>query len=65
MGASAEACTTLTSKKIANPGRKAVAERDDSGHGDRYGEDLPVLAEPICEARNDWPGDQSDRGSRR
>ena len=24
-----------------------------------------MLAEPICEARNDWPGDQSDGGSRR
>jgi hypothetical protein len=24
-----------------------------------------VLAEPISESRNDWPGDQSDSGSRR
>ena len=47
------------------PGRKIIAERDDSGHGEQYGKDLPVLAEPICEARNDRPGDQSDGGSRR
>jgi hypothetical protein len=47
------------------PGRKTIAERDDSGHREQYGKDLPVLAEPICEARNDRPRDQSDGGSRR
>jgi hypothetical protein len=46
------------------PGRKTVAERDDSGDGDQHGKDLLVLAEPICEARNDRPGNQSDGGSR-
>ena len=65
MGASVEAWMTLTMKEDRKPGRKAVAERDDSGHGEQYGEGLPVLAEPICEARNDRPGDQSDGGSRR
>jgi hypothetical protein len=47
------------------PGRKTIAERDDSGHGEEYGKDLPVLAEPISEARNDRAGDESHGGSRR
>jgi hypothetical protein len=47
------------------PGRQIIAERDDSGHREQYGKDLPVLAEPISEARNDRPGDQSDGGSGR
>jgi hypothetical protein len=46
------------------PSRKAIAERDDSGDGDQHGKGLLVLAEPICEARNDRPDDQSDAGSR-
>jgi hypothetical protein len=46
------------------PGRKTIAECDDSGRGEQYGKGLPVLAEPICEARNDRTGDQSDGGSR-
>jgi hypothetical protein len=45
--------------------REAVAESDDSGHGEQHGKDLPVFAESICEARNGRPGDQADRGSRR
>jgi hypothetical protein len=44
-------------------GRKRIAERDDSGHGKDYGKDLLVPAEPIGEARNDRPRDQSDGGS--
>jgi hypothetical protein len=47
------------------PSRKTIAERDGSGHGNQYGKGLSVLAEPICEARNDRPRDQSDGGSRR
>jgi hypothetical protein len=47
------------------PGRKIIAERDDSGHGEQHGKGLPVCAKPICEARNDRPGDQSDGGSGR
>jgi hypothetical protein len=46
-------------------GPKTIAERNDSGHGEQHGKDLLVLAEPICEARNDRPGDQSDGSSRR
>jgi hypothetical protein len=33
------------------PGWEIVAERDDSGRGEKYGKDLPMLAEPISEAR--------------
>ena len=47
MGASAEACATLTSRKIANPAGKTIAERDDSGRGEQYGKDLTMFAEPI------------------
>jgi hypothetical protein len=47
------------------PSRKVIAERDDSGHGQQYGKDLPVLAESISQARNDRPSDQSNGGSRR
>ena len=45
-------------------GRKRIAEREDSGHGEEYGKDLPVLAEPISEARNDRAGNESNGGSR-
>jgi hypothetical protein len=45
-------------------GRKKIAQRDDSGHGEEHGKDTHVLAEPISEARNGWPGDQSDSGFR-
>jgi hypothetical protein len=30
------------------PGRKTIAERDGSGHGEQHGKGLPVLAEPIA-----------------
>jgi hypothetical protein len=40
--------------------RKAVGKRYRSGDGEQCGKDLPVLAEPICQARNDRSGDQSD-----
>jgi hypothetical protein len=46
-------------------GRNRTAERDDSGHGEERGQDLLVLAETIRKARNDWPSNQSDGGSRR
>jgi hypothetical protein len=47
------------------PGRKIIAERDDSRHGEQHGKGLLVCAKLICEARNDRPGDESDSGSRR
>ena len=64
MGASVEACATLTMEEDRKPGRKTVAERDDSGHGEQHGKGLLVRAKPICEARNGRPGDQSNCRSR-
>src|SRR6202044_4184519 len=43
--------------------RERIAERDDSGRGEQRGQDLLVLAKPICESRNDRAGHQPDSGS--
>jgi hypothetical protein len=45
-------------------GWKTIAECDDSGHGEQRGKGPLVRAKPICKARNDRSGDQSDGGSR-
>jgi hypothetical protein len=47
-------------KEDRKPGWKIIAERDDSGRSEQHGKGLLVRAEPICQARNDRPGDQSD-----